>query len=244
MGSIRCIVLIFFILSAFSVSYAKSKPTLVFCVDNWEGLTNIDGTGSYNDVVKKVFSDDYNVRIKIFPWARAQNEFREKKCDSLIAENKVDSIFIKPKIRLDALELQAYFLKGRLKYNGLESLKKHELAWIRGYNYHKILNFPVSFSEFTTVQSGFKMLSAGRFEIMLDYKYAFKDECKLSGVDCARIDGEPSGIIEKTYVIFHQSPRGNILAKIWDERMADLIRAGTIQKIFEQYGQVYTVENP
>jgi hypothetical protein len=92
----------------FSVLPAYAKTELVLCVDNWEGLTNVDGTGSYSEVVKKVYDSDYKVTIKLFPWARAQTEFRNKKCDGLIAENKVDEkLYVKPEIRLDALELQA-----------------------------------------------------------------------------------------------------------------------------------------
>jgi polar amino acid transport system substrate-binding protein len=227
------------IIGTFSSLQAKAKTELVLCVDNWEGLTNVDGTGSYSEVVKKVYEPDYKVTIKLFPWARAQTEFRNKKCDGLIAENKIDSNYVKPEIRLDALELQAYFLKGKLKFKGEKSLRTLQLAWLRGYNYNKIINYPVRFTEFNSVHSGFKMLEARRFEIMLDYIYTFKDECKTSGADCAKIDSAPSGIIEKAYVVFHNTKKGKKLTSIWDEKMTILIKAGIVQKIFEKYGQKY-----
>jgi ABC-type amino acid transport substrate-binding protein len=224
----------------FSVLPAYAKTELVLCVDNWEGLTNVDGTGSYSEVVKKIYDSDYKVTIKLFPWARAQTEFRNKKCDGLIAENKVDEkLYVKPEIRLDALELQAYFLKGKVKFKGEKSLRTLQLAWLRGYNYDKIMSFPVRYSEFNSVHSGFKMLEAQRFDIMLDYIYTFKDECKSSGADCAKIDSAPSGIIERAYVVFHNTKKGRTLGKMWDEKMANLIKAGIVQKLFEKYGQKY-----
>lgn len=222
-----------------SASQAVEKPELVLCVDNWEGLTNLDGTGSYSEVVKKVYEPDYKVTIKIFPWARAQTEFRNKKCDGLIAENKIDQNYVKPDIRLDALELQAYFVKGKVKFKGEKTLRTHQLAWLRGYNYNKIIDYPVRYTEFNSVHSGFKMLVAGRFDIMMDYVYTFKDECKTSGADCSKIDSAPSGIIEKAYVVFHKSKKGVELAKMWDDKMAVLIKAGVVQKIFEKYSQKY-----
>lgn len=222
---------------------AKKKTELILCVDNWEGLTNVDGTGSYSETVKKVYEPDYKVTIKLFPWARAQTEFRNKKCDGLIAENKVDKIFVKPEIILDALELQAYFLKGRIKFKGEKSLKTQQLAWLRGYNYHKIINYPVKFTEFNSVHSGFKMLEAHRFDIMLDYIYTFKDECQTSGATCSKIGSAPSGIIEKVYVIFHNTKQGNQLTKLWDEKMKVLKNAGIVQKIFEKYAQKYPASN-
>lgn len=231
------ILLILGILSTLQAGAAKSD--LVLCVDNWEGLTNKDGTGSYSEVVKRVFESDYNVKIRLLPWARAQTEFRNKKCDGLIAENKVDKTYVKPEIRLDALELQVYFVRGKLKYQGDKSLRLHSLAWLRGYNYDKIINYPVRFTEFNSVHSGFKMLVAGRFDIMVDYIYTFKDECKTSGADCSKIDSAPSGIIEKAYVVFHKTEKGIHLGKMWDEKMYGLIKAGTVQKIFEKYGQKY-----
>lgn len=226
-------------IGTFSSLQAKAKTELVLCVDNWEGLTNLDGTGSYSEVVKKVYEADYKVTIKFFPWARAQTEFRNKKCDGLIAENKVDQNYVKPEIRLDALELHAYFLRGKLKFKGEKSLRTKQLAWLRGYNYDKIVNYPVRFTEFNSVHSGFKMLEAQRFDIMLDYVYTFKDECKTSGADCSKIDGAPSGIIEKAYVVFHNTEKGHKYAKMWDDKMEILIKAGTVQKIFEKYSQKY-----
>jgi len=220
---------------------AMAKKELTFCVDNWEGLTNVDGTGSYSETVKAVYEDEYKITIKIFPWARAQKEFRNKKCDGLIAENKPEPIYAKPQIVLDALELQAYFLKGKTKFKGEKTLKTAQLAWLRGYNYHKLVDYPLNFTEFNSVHAGFKMLEAQRFEIMLDYTYTFKDECKTSGADCSKIDGAPSGIIERVYVIFQGTSKGKKLAQAWDDKMTLLLKSGKVQKIFEKYSQKYPI---
>lgn len=238
-NKIGTFIVLLLVFGTFSSLHAKAKTELVLCVDNWEGLTNTNGTGSYSEVVKKVYESDYKVTIKLFPWARAQKEFRNKKCDGLIAENKIDESYVKPEIRLDALELQAYFLKGSFKFKGEKSLRTRQLAWLRGYNYDKIIDYPVRFTEFNSVHSGFKMLEAHRFEIMLDYIYTFKDECKTSGADCSKIDSAPSGIIEKAYVVFHNTKNGKKLTKMWDEKMTILIKDGIVQKIFEKYGQKY-----
>jgi hypothetical protein len=218
---------------------AKTKEKLVFCVDHWEGLTNKDGTGSYSEVVRKVFEPRYKVIIRLAPWARSQKEFRNKKCDALIAENKIDSRFIKPAILLDALELEAYFLKGKLKFDKNKSLRQLQLGWQRGYGYNKIIPFPVRFTEFNNVHAGFKMLEGERFDVMLDYSYTFKDECKTSGANCAKIDSAPSGIIEKAYVVFNNNKNGRRLSRFWDEKMELLIQAGTVQEIFAKHDQKY-----
>jgi|GEM_PF-3419399 len=223
-----------------SLPALAKKPELTFCVDNWEGLTNKDGTGTYSELVKKVYEPEYKVTIKLFPWARAQQEFQNGKCTGLIAESKSDeATTVKPKIVLDALELQAYFLKGRVKYQGEKTLRTKALGWLRGYNYHKLVDYKMNFIEFNNVHAGFKMLEAQRFDIMLDYIYTFKDECKPSGADCTKIDSTPSGIIERAYVVFANNKQGVRLTKLWDEKMAELIKLGFPQELYEKYGQKY-----
>ncbi|MFS4459721.1 hypothetical protein [Bdellovibrio sp. HCB2-146] len=225
-----------------SLSPIEANPgtrDLILCVDQWDGLTNVNGTGSYLEVVKKVYEPQLKVKIKFLPWARAQAEFRNKKCDGLIAENDIDEAFVKPHIILDALELEAYYLKGKLKFKGQESLKKERVGWLRGYGFNKLVPYSISFSEVNDVKAGFKMLEGERFNIFLDYSYTFKDECQTSGVDCSKITSKPSGVIERVWVVFHNSPRGKGLARTWDDKMSDLIKAGVPQKIFEKYGQKY-----
>lgn len=225
-------------MSSLSV-YGKPSNEIILCVDNWEGLTNTNGTGSYSEIVKKVFEPEYKVIIKLSPWARAQGEFKDKKCDGLIAESKIDDSMLKPRIVLDALPLHAYFIKGKLVFEGEKTLKTKKLAWFRGYNYNRLLNYKVNFSEFGDIKSGFKMLEAGRFDVMIDYAYTFKDECKTSGANCSKIDGAFSGIIEKAYVVVHNNELGSKLIKLWDSKMEVLIKSGEAQKIFVKYGQTY-----
>lgn len=217
----------------------KETNEIVLCVDQWEGLTNADDTGSYAELVKAVYEPAYRVKIKHFPWARAQAEFKNERCDGLIAESKVDDKYIKPKIILDALELEIYFLKERHKYQGRKSLSTKRIAWLRGYNFHKIVDYPIQFIEINDIKAGYKMLEGGRFDFLLDYSYTFKDECATSGADCSRITSQPSGVIEKVWVVFHRTNLGNELAHHWDQRLRLLIEAGIPQKIFEKYGQRY-----
>lgn len=226
-----------------SLSPIEANPAskeLTLCVDQWEGLTNTNGTGSYLEIVKKVYEPELKVKIKFLPWARAQAEFRNKKCDGLIAENNIDDSFVKPQIILDALELEAYYLKGKLKFKGHESLKTQRIGWLRGYGFNSLVPYTINFSEVNDVKAGFKMLEGERFDIFLDYSYTFKDECQTSGVDCAKITSKPSGVIERVWVVFHNTPRGKGLAFQWDNKMPDLIKSGVPQKIFEKYGQKYT----
>lgn len=224
-------------LSSHSVTVKKEKLTL--CVDNWEGLTNTDGTGSYSELVKKVFEEKYKVSIRLYPWARAQAVFKEKKCDGLIAENKPSDYSIRPRIILDDLPLEAYYLKGKVDFKGEETLRSKKIAWIRGYGYDKITPIKMSFTEVNDIKLAFKMLEAGRFDILIDYTYTFKDECHLAGIDCTKITSAPSGISEKAYVVFHKSEKGSALAHFWDRRMTDLIVEGEPQRIFQKYGQRY-----
>lgn len=220
-----------------AASIKKGKLTL--CVDNWEGLTNADGTGSYSELVKKVFEEKYKVSIRLYPWARAQGAFKEKKCDGLIAENKPSDFAIRPRIILDDLPLEAYYLKGKVDFKGEETLRSKKIAWIRGYGYDKITPIKMNFTEVNDIKSAFKMLEAGRFDILIDYAYTFKDECHLAGIDCTKITSTPSGISEKAYVVFHNNENGIELAHYWDRRMTDLIVEGEPQRIFQKYGQRY-----
>lgn len=223
-----------------AASYSKEVKELIFCTDTWAGMTNPDGTGSYSELTKRVYEPDYKVTIKIFPWARALAEIKANKCDGLICENNVDQSFARPKTVLYRLPLYAYFIKNAISYNGVESLRGRKLAWMRSFGFDKFIKFPVKYTELNNIKGAYKMLASGRFDILIDYEYAFKDECSLSGADCSNIVGVPSGIMETAHVVFRQSDQSERLVKHWDDKMKTLIQEGVVQQIFKKNGQVYT----
>lgn len=222
-----------------SASFACADD-LIFCTDNWENQTNADGTGSYLELVKKVFEPDHKVVFKFYPWPRAQEEFKKKNCTGIIAENRIDDAsMVRPQYVLDQSNLTAFFIKSKGDFKGEEALKTKKIAWNRGYGYDKLVSYKMAFSEVNDVPTGYKMLEAGRFDILIDYEYDFEMNCKKSGVKCDQIGFAPSGIIEKSYVVFHRDGKGEGYAARWDQKLAEYVKNGTAAAIYKKYGVTY-----
>lgn len=216
---------------------------LILCTDNWENQTNADETGSYLELVKKVFEPDHKVTIKFYPWARAQEEFKKKNCTGLIAENKIDAAsMVQPKYVLDQSDLTVFFVKGKNEFKGKESLTTKQIAWNRGYGYDKLVDFKMKFTEVNDIPTGLKMLEAGRFEFLVDYEYDFEMHCKKAGIKCDQIGMSPSGIIEKSYVVFHKDGKGESYANRWDDKLAEFIKNGSAEAIYKKYGASYPAQ--
>ena len=116
--------------------FAQTKITCA--TGEWENLAQTDGKGAYIELAKKVLEPEYKVDIKVLPWARAQKDFADKKVDCLMAETSAGTVAdrIHTNTLLDKSTLMAFTKKSKIaSWNGKESLEKHKLGWVRGYNF-------------------------------------------------------------------------------------------------------------
>lgn len=172
------------------------------------------------------------------PWARAAKAFRSGEYDVLIAETKFEPGILKSKNHIDISDLTVFYKDG-FKYDGVETLKKTEVSWVRGYGYENLIPFPVKFTEVDNADTALKMLAAEIANLVIDYEADFESNCKKAKADCSKIKFQNSGIIEKSYLAFKDNENGKKLKDHFDSKMDALIKSGAISTIYKKYGTEY-----
>ena len=142
---------------------------------------------------------------------------------------------IHTKTLLDKSTLMAFTKKSKITtWNEKESLEKHKLGWVRGYNFQKLTNAKVKFDEVNDAVHGFKMLSVDRIDALIEYDDNPEGTMKKAGLNPADYTKFDSGIFEETYVLFMKDAQGEKLKAKWDSRMAELIKSGEAQAIYKK----------
>lgn len=214
----------------------ENKPILKFISGDWDGYANKDGTGLYSEIVQRVFSTKYTVQITPVPWARAQKTMLSGEYDGLIGENSTNPCCLIPFVFLDKSPIKAYVLKGKYKnYQGLESLKKQKTAWVKGYNFDRLINTKLNFIEVIDASSGFKMLKAGRIDSLIEYESDYEKNMQAAKLLLNSFDMYDSGISEDIHVVYKKSSQGEKLRTLWDDRMRELFKSGELKALFEKY---------
>lgn len=213
-----------------------AEPQMVkACSSEWDGTINADGTGLYMDILREALAP-ITVNLELFPWARARLLFEHQKCDILLPENRFDLASEKPKTYLDSYPIHAIYNTKRLPNYQDELLKTKKIGWVRGYGFETLLSHQINFFEFNSAAIGYKVLSAGRIDIFLDYMDHWEETCEASGVDCKQLEIAKTDVIESVYPVFQKNNKGRRLAQKWDDSLKVLYEKGFLNAKFLEYG--------
>lgn len=215
-----------------------AKEVLTFASDEWVNQTQSDGKGTYYDLIRAIYGDQYNIKFIRSPWSRVSAQFRKGEYDGLIGEVKFDKEMIHPIDPIDQTELTAFYLK-KFKFINIESLKAARLMWVRSYYFDSMIPFKVDFVEVGSPDEGFDLLLKDRADVFIDYESDFEYNCKKGRLDCSPIKFSGAGFSEKAFVAFHNTEKGKKLVEIYNKKMISLKANKEIFKIFKKYGATY-----
>jgi ABC-type amino acid transport substrate-binding protein len=196
----------------------------------WDGYIEQNDKGIYIDLIKLVYNDDV-VHFDIGSFVRAKRMFNTKKSDILVGVFESDLMSLNdavlPNYHLDIeYPTVAIFDQRKHKIDNINHLNGLVIAWYEGYDYQKYLpeeaiRYPVN-----DLKHAFKLLAAGRIDVIIDHSYNIDESDKLIFKTWELAPERP------IWLAFQDTKRGNKLKKIFDERIKYLISTGQIKKLF------------
>ena len=234
---------------AFAASFCFSSANVLgaeinsinVATESWDKYTNQDGSGLFTDITRAIYEPQgIEVIVEFVPYKRALNLLERRKADAMYgtysAEVEAKPYLITPTNPIDKEQTLAIFKRSKVTlWQGQNSLINRELAWVRGYDYDTNLGIQVKkVSEVVDSQQGLSMLQADRFDFFLDHSGALIDTINRIDFDVSDYRMEPV-IEEDLHMAFANTERGQELARIFDQGIAELKRSGDLKTIFERY---------
>jgi polar amino acid transport system substrate-binding protein len=203
----------------------------------WANASEHSGRGLYWDILRLVYEkENISLSFETMPYARSIIKVQSGKADAWVgaALNEVADI-IYPKYPLDEDHYYALYLKGSVSdWQGQQSLENKRVGWVHGYALDQHLKVKVQAKEFIKFKVGLNRLKSGELDFILDAKYDLEQAMIALGKDSSQYQMQK--IIElPIYLGFANNDRGRYLAKVYDQRLAELIASGEIRALFDKH---------
>lgn len=205
----------------------------------WPGHTNPDGSGVAWEIMRKVFEPaGVTVHLRNEPYMRSIGLVQRAEADAWMGSyaDEIEERVIYPRQPYDADRIQALGLTQQ-EQPTLQTLSRYRLIWVRGYGYNEYLPGPLRFQEVERRNGILDMLQRGRADFFIDASTEVHDVLAASQeperfrtYDLTRLPLYPG---------FADTARGRALAELYDRRMAELVRAGSLRPIFRRWQQPY-----
>ncbi len=142
---------------------------------------------SWDTLRESLHEMGYTIDLKIYPWIRAVHEVKGGAVDVIFPAGHTEerkAFFHYSKNAVNQVDFLVYVgQEYSTPWNGLKSLDGVKLGAIRGWNYGpKIAEQDLQIQLVSTIESGFKMLEAKRFEGFIGYETTFDYALKLAGM--------------------------------------------------------------
>lgn len=221
--------------------FATDIQHLKIATGAWPPFTQKDARGIYFDIANAIFKPHgIELAIEFVPYKRALKSLETERADAMFGtyskEKENKAYLLTPSNPIDAEETAGIFKKNhRVKWQGPNSVLKHNVAWIRGFDYHEVLAFKGNVTEVDSIDQGSNMLAHDRIDLFMHPKIglqkALNSNPKLSPY------GYQMEIVLKDwlYMAFSNNTRGKTLASIYDQEFPKLLANGKIKAIFDHY---------
>lgn len=229
----------------FSLSVTFSHATEVKDInvssEAWEDATNKDGTGLYWDIIRLIYEPvGVAVKLDTSSYARSVALVKQSRADAWVGSylDEEEGI-IYPKSYFDADVVAAMFIDATgNQWQGEQSLEGKNVGWIKGYELHEYLDVAFNKRELINRDSVVSLLKSGRLDYFIDavaefdthFSEALKKDTTLRLETIKHLN---------LYLGFANSPKGQKLADIFDERFALILENGSLKKLFDKWAFTY-----
>lgn len=210
--------------------------------DVWVDRINPDGTGMSWDILRMVFEPaGVKLEMQIVPYTRSIGLVKRGEADAWVAsyQNEVSGGVVYPSWHYDSDLISALSLAAKAAPDQAE-LRRSRLVWMRGYEYQRYIPGLSHYNELQRRSGILSMLDQGHADYYLDARPEVEqtlagatDPGKYQVTDLLRLP---------LYIGFSDTPRGRALAKLFDQRMAELVEKDELRAVFERWGQHYPFE--
>lgn len=213
-----------------------AQDTAIFSSDNWDGFTNIDGSGLYWDIIRHVYEQNgVTVAFETSSYTRSVELLRHQKSDALVGSYLDEQDFTQyPKYPIDIDYVSACTSVSFKNKFSINILPNYSVAWIKGYGFEKILNIKLNYLEIENRKIGLTLVANQRIDFYIDaesdIKIYLNNEPKLAAKLICKLIHK-----EKIFLTFNKTLFGDKLKNIWDTTIPKLIKSGYIEQKFKEY---------
>lgn len=216
---------------------AYAVDTIRVSSEQWDDATHRDGSGLYWDILRAAYEPaGIEVQRRIVPYARSIREVTVTgKADAWVASymDEVDGPLY-PEWHFDADYVGAVYNPDLVSgIDGQSTLAGREVGWMRGYAYDQYLSVDVDATRIDDRHGGLRMVEGGRIDFFVDAQVEIDTALEKTGL------GETLAsdtVLElPLYLGFADTERGRELRAIWDRRLPELLRDGTISRLYQEY---------
>ncbi len=225
----RLIFLFSLVLLSFSAS-AQDKPPLTIVAEEWTNYTSEDLSGTYWDIIRAVYSEDYQLHLKTVPWKKALNSVSAKKADIVIGAyqgQRADILTPKYHIDMDS----ALFILYDDSLHTINSLADLENLTIAGRNRYvstDILPQSTTFYAVDSVKDINKLIFNQRIDGALVFALDIHSANPGNTLSMKRLTPK-----RKMYLGFADTPKAQRLMSMFDEKMHQLLAENKIKPLFD-----------
>ncbi|GLK90452.1 substrate-binding periplasmic protein [Pseudomonas turukhanskensis] len=205
----------------------------------WAGHTNADGSGIAWDVLRAVFEPaGISLKIHSVPYTRSVGLVQRGGADAWVGSylNEIQEGVFYPRWNYDADDITALSLVDAPPIN-LQNAGSFRLAWVRGYAYEKYLPHLNHYQEVYRRDGILSMLEMKHVDFYLDALTEVQDVLKEADDPTQFRTTELTKL--PLYLGFADTPDGHALAQVFDTRMEQLVKDGSLRPIFERWQQPY-----
>lgn len=210
---------------------------VVVVTDEWADYTNRDLSGYYFDLLREVYPEPtYLLDFRFVPYARSLSMVEGKEADIVLGIYQGDvpdvqrSKYIVERDLVDALVTPAL----ASNWKGVESLASKKVVAKNGYDFNKLTDVSMDYSEKASLPSMVQMLAAGRVDAVMDYTADLEPlikEYKLS--DDYRIFRGVVGA--DVYFGFADTANGKQFQQHFDKEFKRLWDAGRVHELMKKH---------
>jgi hypothetical protein len=204
----------------------------------WDGFTNIDGTGLYDETFKALFEPEgIKINMIFVPYETSLENVRNKVADVAL------SVYLSgaPGVLFPEWpqEVERTFVLHRNSraYEDPRSLEGSKVAWVRGYDFDRFLTGDFEIVRVSSEAEGLRKLLSEEVEFFIDYEATIRSVAKKSGIDLQDFRlTEVVTLSRRVYPVFRDDERGRRICEIYDRRMQVLHENGKLSLIFSRHG--------
>ncbi|MBS7664108.1 transporter substrate-binding domain-containing protein [Pseudomonas lalucatii] len=228
-------------LSTWAGAQAEAPPPtqIRLASEVWAEDTEADGSGLAWDILRQVFEPaGVELQIQSVPYTRSIGLVQRGQADAWVGSYKdeIDRGVIYPRWHYDADRVSALGLAERPTPT-LATIGAARLVWMRGYAFQRYLPDLKHYREIQRDSDILQMLQYRRADFFLEAHDELEDLLERAA-EPARFRLTPLTRLP-LYLGFADTPRGRALAALFDRRMDELVRRGSLRPVFKRWQQPY-----
>jgi len=203
----------------------------------WEDYSNADGSGLYWDILKAIYQPEgIRLKHKTVPWNRAMKmvskyhlyngiigEYRETEEDLLFPDYPID------------VEYLSVVAREGLSFTDMSSLSGKNVGWIKDYDLIPEAQIDFTLKEFRDLDQGLELLRTGALDYLIEEWDELAAAMQTHAMSAERysVAQLPQGT--DVYVAFSNNKLSQELIRIYNERVPQLVKNGTMGAIYQRW---------